>query len=155
MASPYELMVKLQGVRNKLLDETENIIYRNENKIIQLNSSQIEQHIGFDNKQLENTDKTFTGLYRMNSFTEAGGFHQIGQPYNFTDSGNFFRGFYVEVLPNLTQIEIGSTGTGTGDKDRFFRGYNNIFGLTSQNQYKLNYEIILPELQRFIKQQIG
>ena len=55
MASPYELMVKLQGVRNSILDETENIIYRNENKIIQLNSSQIEQHIGFDNKKLENT----------------------------------------------------------------------------------------------------
>ena len=90
MTSPYDLMVKLQGVRNKLLDETENIIYRNENKIIQLNTSQIEQHIGFDNKQLENTDKTFTGLYRANTFTEVGGFHQIGQPYNFTDSGNFF-----------------------------------------------------------------
>ena len=155
MASPYELMVKLQGVRNSILDETENIIYRNENKIIQLNASQIERHIGFDNKQLENTDKTFTGLYRSNTFTETGGFHQIGQPYNFTDSGNFFRGFYVEVLPNLTQIEIGSTGTGSGDKASFFRGYNNIFGLTSQNQYKLNYEIILPELQRFIRQQIG
>ena len=148
-------MVKLQGVRNSILDETENIVYRNENKIIQLNTSQIDQHIGFDNKQLENADKTFTGLYRANNFTEAGGFHQIGQPYNFTDSGDFFRGFYVEVLPNLTQIEIGSTGTGTGDKQMFFRGYYNIFGLTQQNQYILNYEIILPELQRFIKQQIG
>ena len=73
MTSPYDLMVKLQGVRNSILDETENIIYRNENKIIQLNSSQIEQHIGFDNKQLENTDKTFTGLYRSNTFTEVGG----------------------------------------------------------------------------------
>ena len=155
MTSPYDLMVKLQGVRNSILDETENIIYRNENKIIQLNTSQIDQHIGFDNKQLENADKTFTGLYRANNFTEVGGFHQIGQPYNFTDSGDFFRGFYVEVLPNLTQIEIGSTGTGTGDKDRFFRGYYNIFGLTLQNQQILNYEIILPELQRFIKQQIG
>ena len=155
MASPYELMVKLQGVRNSILDETENIIYRNENKIIQLNSSQIEQHIGFDNKKLENTDKTFTGLYRSNTFTEVGGFHQIGQPYNFTDSGDFFRGFYVEVLPNLVQIEIGSTGTGTGDKDRFIRGYTNIFGLISQNQYKLNYEIILPDIQKFVKQQLG
>ena len=155
MISPYDLMVKLQGVRNSILDETENIIYRNENKIIQLNTSQINEHIGFDNKILQNTDKVFTGFYRSNYFTESGGFHQIGQPYNFTDSGNFFRGFYVEVLPNLVQIEIGSTGTGTGDKYAFFRGYTNIFGLNSQNQYKLNYEIILPELQAFIKQQIG
>jgi len=151
MTSPYDLMVKLQGVRNKLLDETENIIYRNENKIIQLNTSQIEQHIGFDNKQLENTNKTFTGLYRGSHFTQLGSFHQDGEPYDFTNSGNFFSYFYVDVLPNLTQIEIGSTGTGSGEKDRFFRGYSNIFGLTSQNQYKLNYEIILPELQKFIK----
>ena len=101
------------------------------------------------------TNCQIKGLYRSNVFTEAGGFHQIGQPYNFTDSGDFFRGFYVEVLPNLTQIEIGSTGTGTGDKDRFIRGYTNIFGLISQNQYKLNYEIILPDIQKFVKQQLG
>ena len=155
MTSPYDLMVKLQGVRNSILDETENIIYRNENKIIQLNTSQIEQHIGFDNKKLVNTDPLFNGFYSKNHFTQLGGFHQAGEPYDFTNSGDFFRGFYVEVLPNLTQIEIGSTGTGADDKDRFFRGYNNIFGLTSQNQYKLNYEIILPELQKFIQQQLG
>ena len=155
MTSPYDLMVKLQGVRNSILDETENIIYRNENKIIQLNSSQIEQHIGFDNKKLVNTDPLFNGIYSKSHFTESGGFHLAGTPYDFTNSGNFFSYFYVEVLPNLVQIEIGSTGTGAGNKHEFFRGYNNIFGLTSQNQYKLNYEIILPELQKFIKQQIG
>ena len=155
MTSPYDLMVKLQGVRNRLLDETENIIYRNENKIIQLNRIQIEQHIGFDNKKLVNTDPLFDGIYSKNHFTESGGFHLAGTPYDFINSGNFFSYFYVEVLPNLVQIEIGSTGTGSGDKDRFFRGYSNIFGLNSQNQYKLNYEIILPELQKFVRQQLG
>ena len=153
MTSPYDLMVKIQEVRNKLLDETENIIYRNENKIIQLNTSQIEQHIGFDGNKL--IQPGYSGRYSENHFTQLGSFHQAGEPYDFTNSGNFFSYFYVEVLPNLTQIEIGSTGTGSGDKDRFFRGYNNIFGLTSQNQYKLNYEIILPELQKFIQQQLG
>ena len=153
MASPYDLMVKLQGVRNSILDETENIIYRNENKIIQLNTSQIEQHIGFDGNKL--IQPGYSGRYSENHFTQLGGFHQAGEPYDFTNSGNFFSNFFVEMLPNLTQIEINSTGTGAGNKHEFFRGYNNIFGLTSQNQYKLNYEIILPELQKFIQQQLG
>lgn len=155
MTSPYDLMVKLQEVRNGLLDEVENIIYRNEDKIIKLNAGQIEQHIGFDNKQLDNTNDLFTGAYRQNSFSQLGDFRRAGELYTFSDSGDFFRGFNVEVLPNLTQIEIGSTGTGSGDKANFFRGYYNIFGLTLQNQQILNYEIILPELQKYIKQKIG
>lgn len=155
MNSPYDLMVKLQKVRNSILDETEKIIYKNENEIVQLNRIQIEQHIGFDNKKLVNTDPIFDGIYSKNHFTESGGFHLAGTPYDFINSGNFFVNFYVEVLPNLVQIKINSTGTGAGDKDEFFRGYYNIFGLTSQNQYKLNYEIILPEIQKFVKQQLG
>jgi len=155
MTSPYDLMVKLQEVRNGLLDEVENIIYRNENNIIKLNTNQIDNHIGFDGNELENSNSLFKGFYRQNYFTESGGFHQAGSLYDFTNTGNFFRGFYIEVMPNLTQIEIGSTGTGSGDKLNFFRGYNNIFGLTNQNQYILNYEIILPELQKYIKSKIG
>ena len=153
MTSPYDLMVKLQEVRNSLLDEIENIVYRNENKIIKLNTSQIKQHIGFDGNQLDNP--LFSGLYKSNHFNELGQFHQANEPYDFTNTGDFFRGFNVEVLPNLTQLEIYSTGTGSGDKASFFRGYYNIFGLTTQNQYILNYDIILPELQNFIKQKIG
>jgi len=155
MTSPYDLLVKLQEVRNGILDEVENIIYRNENKIIKLNTTQIDNHIGFDGNQLDNSNNLFGGFYKQNSFTESGGFHQAGELYDFTNTGNFFRGFYIDVMPNLTQIEIGSTGTGSGDKANFFRGYNNIFGFTNQNQYIINYEIILPELQNFIKSKIG
>lgn len=155
MTSPYDLMVKLQEVRNSLLDEVENIVYRNENNIIKLNTKQIENHIGFDDKTLENSNSRFSGFYKMNSFTESGGFHKQGELYDFTNSGDFFRGFNVRVLPNLTQIEINSTGTGSGDKSIFFKGYDNIFGLTNKNQYILNYEIILPELQKFVKSKIS
>lgn len=149
-----EYLTKLRSVRDKIQDETERIIYKNEKEIIQLNTKQIDDSIGADDKLLNNKDKSFKGVYSL-ATQMINPLKIAGDPYNFTDTGNFFRGFYVEVLPNLTQIEIGSTGTGLGDKDIFFRGYSNIFGLTSQNQYKLNYEIILPELQKFIQQQIG
>lgn len=155
MTSPYDLMVKLQEVRNNILEQVEIIVYRNENNIIKLNTTQIDEHIGFDGSELQNTNKLFSGFYRKNFFSELGDFKQAGELYDFTNTGNFFKGFYVDVMPNLTQIEIGSTGTGSGDKADFFRGYNNIFGLTNKNQYILNYEIILPELQEYVKSKIG
>jgi hypothetical protein len=33
------------------------------------------------------------------------------------------------INPNLTQVEILSTGTGSAAESRLFRGYKNIFGL--------------------------
>lgn len=153
MVTAYDLMKRLQEARNGISNEVEKIVYNNENDIIKLNTSQIEKHIGFDERKLINP--LFRGVYSKNHFNELGDFHQAGQKYDFTNTGDFFRGFEVEVLPNQRQIKINSTGTGSGDKAMFFKGYYNIFGLTTQNQQKLNYEIILPDLQKFIKQTIG
>jgi hypothetical protein len=144
---------KLQSVRNRLQDETEKIIYKNENKIIQLNTKQIDDFIGFDGKELKNTDSKYRGIYTL-STQLINPLKVAGNPYNFNDTGNFFSGFYIEVSNDLTKVIIDSTGTGTGQKADFFKGYNNIFGLTNQNQYILNYEIILPELQKFIKENL-
>lgn len=144
---------KLKSVRSKLQDETENIIYRNENKIIQLNTKQIDDFIGFDGNMLINSDKRYKGVYALGTQL-INPTKRAGDPYNFNDSGNLFSGFYVEVSNDLTKVTIGSTGTGSGKKAEFFRGYKNFFGLTNQNQYILNYEIILPELNKFIKENL-
>lgn len=141
---------KLQSVRDKLQDETERIIYKNEDKIIQLNTKQIDDFIGFDGKQLINTDSKYKGVYTL-STQLINPLKVAGNAYTFNDSGNLFRGFYVEVSSDLTKVLIDSTGTGTGQKADFFRGYKTFFGLTNQNQHILNYDIILPELNKFIK----
>jgi len=141
---------KLQSVRDKLQDETERIIYKNEDKIIQLNTKQIDDFIGFDGKELVNTDSRYKGVYTL-STQLINPLKVAGSPYTFNDTGDLFRGFYVEVSSDLTKVFINSTGTGTGQKADFFRGYKTFFGLTNQNQHILNYDIILPELNKFIK----
>ena len=150
-----EYINKLEDIRNSIQDEVERIVYANENKIIRLNTQQIEEHIGFDGKPLENSNRIYSGSYRTSFFNALGDYRQAGQPYTFLDTGDFYKGFYIDLDSTLTKLEINSTGTGAGDKAQFFRGYYNIFGLTQQNQNTLNYEIILQEIQKFIKQKIG
>ncbi len=136
-------------VRDSLLDETERIIYAKENEIANLNIGQIEESKGSDGKLLENSDTRFKGVYTLS--TQLLNPKKIaGTPYDFFETGNFLRGFQVDIDSTLTKISITSTGTGGGEKASFFRGYTNLFGLDVQNQSKLNYSIILPELQNFI-----
>lgn len=138
-----------KAVRDSILDETERIVYAKENEISNLNIGQIEDSKGSDGKLLQNTDSRFKGLYTMS--TQLLNPKKVaGMPYDFFETGDFLRNFNVEVDSSLTKISINSTGTGAGDKASFFRGYINLFGLDKQNESKLNYSIILPELQKFI-----
>ena len=138
-----------QFVRDSLLDETERIIYAKENEISNLNIGQIENSKGSDGKLLENSDTRFKGVYTLS--TQLLNPKKIaGTPYDFFETGNFLRGFQVDIDSTLTKVSIISTGTGAGEKASFFRGYTNLFGLDTQNQSKLNYDIILPDLQIFI-----
>jgi hypothetical protein len=136
-------------VRDSLQDETERILLLKENEIVNLNIKQIENSTGNDGKLLESTDSRFKGLYTL-STQLLNPRKTAGDPYDFRETGNFLNNFQLYINPNLTQIEIFSTGTGANEKADFFRGYKNIFGLDKENQSKLNYNIVLPELQKFI-----
>jgi hypothetical protein len=125
-----------------------------ENEIVNLNIKQIEKSKGNDGKELKNDivrngKQVFTGIYSL-STQLLDSRKTAGDPYTFRDTGNFLNNFELYINPNLTQVEIFSTGTGSADKADFFRGYKNIFGLDKDNQSTLNYVIILPELQKFV-----
>lgn len=150
---------KATFVRDSLQDETERILYAKENEIVNLNIGQIENSTGNDGKLLENTNPHFSGRYtlatQLRSQQERTIFPKIaGELYNFGWTGDLLRYFELYINPNLTQIEIFSTGTGAGEKADFFKGYKNIFGLDKENQSILNYKIILPELQIFINKHL-
>jgi hypothetical protein len=130
-------------VRDNLLDEQERIILKNENKIINLNTEQFEGGIGSNDQFLINKNKRFSGYYRLGE--------KQGQLYDFYQTGEFLNGMQLEMLPNLTQFSLFSTGTGSGDKKNFFDGYSNLFGLTEQNSDVVNWDIIYPEIMDFIK----
>jgi len=153
MVTPDEYMKNLLYVRDNLLDETERIISANEKDIISLNIQKIEDGLGSDGDILKNHNRKFTGRYTLgtNLLNTA---KKAGDLYTFFETGSFLGNFQVEVLSNKVQIEIFSTGTGNGDKALFFKGYKNLYGLTKEDKFKLNYEIIYPELMKFINQYI-
>lgn len=147
--SPNEYLKNLSFVRANLLDETERIIYANEKEITSLNIQNIEAGLGSDNLSLKNTDSKFTGRYTLGTNLLSPN-KKAGSLYTFFQTGEFLGNFQVEVLQSLTQIEIFSTGTGSGLKADFFGGYKNLYGLDKEDQNKLNYEIIYEPLMEFL-----
>ena len=133
-----------------ILGEQERIVYRNESKIIAMNTAQFEQGKGSDDKPLFNKNPIFDGTYSLSTALINSRKSQ-GSLYNFYVTGDFLRGLQLKIRPNLVEFDIFSTGTGSGEKSIFFTGYTNLFGLNKDNSYILNYKIILPELLIWIK----
>jgi hypothetical protein len=61
---------------------------------------------------IRNTDTRFKGLYTL-STQLLNPRKTAGDPYDFRETGNFLNNFQLYINPNLTQIEIFSTGTGS------------------------------------------
>lgn len=159
MTTTTQYLQKLKQLQSRILDETENIVYKNEREITSMNIQNIDEHLGSDGRALVNINKKYSGRYTLATQLIASVERPIapkiaGDFYNWTWTGDFISNFKIEVLPNKTQIEIFSTGTGSGLKKAFFDGYRNLYGLDKYDQEKLNYEIIYPELMKFINQYI-
>lgn len=141
---------KCELVNRQILDEQEKIVLANENRIISLNVDAFQDGIGSDDRILQNSNPIFKGVYSLS--TQLLDSKKVaGTPYNFFETGEFLSNLKIDLQPNLTKFDIFSTGTGSGDKALFFKGYNNLFGLNKDNAYIVNYEIIYPPLMAFIK----
>lgn len=150
MVTIREYIDKCNFVINTLLDEQEKVIYKNENEIIRLNTSQFESGNGNDDNSLKHNSPIFKGAYSL-STQLANPKKVAGSLYDFYDTGSFLSGLQIEVDGSLTRFSIFSTGTGAGDKKLFFDNYRNLFGLNTENTRKLNLEILQPELMNYIK----
>ena len=150
MVTIRDYIDKCDFVINTLLDEQENVIYKNENEIIRLNTSQFESGNGNDDNSLKHNSPIFKGVYSL-STQLANPKKVAGSLYDFYDTGSFLSGLQIEVDGSLTRFSIFSTGTGAGDKKLFFDNYRNLFGLNTENTRKLNLEILQPELMNYIK----
>jgi len=146
MASIQDKINACDFVINGILGEQERIVYKNEAKITTLNKMQFIDGFGSDDKELFNSNRRFTGFYRSGEL--------IGRRYDFFDTGAFYRGMGIKLF-NESQLNIFSTGINTTvDKYDFFAGYKNLFGLDTESMRILQYEIILPELMKFITKYI-
>ena len=138
-----------------MLSEQARIISKNESKIIALNTGQFEKGLGSDDKKLFNSNKRYSGRYTY--FTQQVALFEKpiapkieGQLYNFAWNGDFLSGMYVYIKPDNESVFLDSSGKGTGEKALFFNSYTNLFGLDTESERILNYEIILPELTKWI-----
>lgn len=118
-------------------------------EFIKLNANQIHNHLDSKGKKLVNKNKRFSGYYTKATEEIAKAANPKpttpkieGEPYNFVWGGDFMNNFYL--YKKQGQITIGSTGTGSGDKEEFFRGYEDLFGLTEENLKGVIRDKILP-----------
>jgi len=137
----FDYMQAVQKVIADIPKETETIINNNSEKIIDLNRDDqlFELGINSDGSLLKPYSNT-TILFKR----------QEGKPYNRTtlfDTGAFYNGFKLIVKYPIVSIYS------TDEKSSMLQDDygSNIFGLTIENQRKLNYEIIKPQLDAFIK----
>lgn len=136
---------KCQFVASEMLNEQERIVLANEDKIVSLNVDAFQDGLGSDGNDLQNSNEKYTGIYKNVPGQKKSGL------YDFFETGIFLSNLQIDLQPNLTKFDIFSTGTGGGDKALFFKGYSNLFGLTNKNEEIVNYEIVYPELMKFIK----
>lgn len=142
MRTVFDYLQAVQKVINEIPDETEKIINNNAEKIINLNRDNQLYDLGIDSDGdlLSPAYSNTTILFKR----------QEGKPYNrvtLFDTGAFYKGFRLKV--SYPTFSIYSTDEKTGIlQDKYG---SNIFGLVAENQKKVNYEIIKPELDAYIK----
>lgn len=143
-----EYLDNAKFVSDNLQSEVNNIVHSSEVEIINLNTEDqlFKRGVGLENSVL--------GQYKTNSYPEAGSLlrgypKNRGDKYNFLKTGRLFNdmnielnGYKLTITNSDTENKIGSLLRLTGQE---------FIGLTDENQEKLNYEIIKPKLDEFIK----
>lgn len=138
----FDYMQAVQKVIDNLPKETTRIAKEQSEKIIDLNRDNqlYDQGINSDGSKLFPSYANLTRQIKANK----------SQPFNrvtLFDTGDFYRGFKLRI--NYPIISIYSTDSKSSDlMDKYG---TNIFGLITENQKKVNYEIIQPELHEYIR----
>ena len=152
MPTISEYLEKVKFVRDNLWQETHSIIkegYVTE-MILDMNREQL------SNNELPNGSEI--GSYSNNyfDFDGYGGFPSFpkkqNNPFNFNWTGDYFRSLDI-VFNSQSEISIISNDNSV-KKGQLLKAYGKTTGLNEKNQYILNYEIIYPELMKFINQYI-
>ncbi len=144
MRTIKDYMDFVKNVRDNIPQQTEGIINRNKSEIIELNTQNQLYSKGEDSLGLNLKPYAYFTIQIK---------QLLGQPYDRTTlnySGSFYKGFYLKVDKDNLVLTFDSSDTKT--PDLIGKYGRNIFGLNYDNQQKLNYEIILPELEKYIKQ---
>lgn len=154
------LQKNIQNVNDSyILSLIQDEYFNLEDKMSDLNLKQIEQHEGFDDKELK--IDTWNGEY--SGSTQSYADRQIpypsltkkpaGEKYNFLWSGDFRKGFGLRKDgENLELFSSGAYSTRTLGKTSFFQSYENMFGLNTENSATIESEVLYYVLEKtFLK----
>ena len=139
-----EYIQKIQTLKDNIPDIVRNIIYDKEIEIINLNREEQIYKDGID------VQGNILGLYANNKKGTGKGFPKNkNQRYNLFNEGNLYESF--DITTNGFKLKI----TNRDSKVNVLQVLvGDFIGLTKENQYDFNYKIILPELQKIIKEKI-
>lgn len=145
MATIREMLNRVNEAKFGLEHEMERIVQLLSEEILDLNRrDQLFQG--------EDTEGNIIGYYSEATENVWGGRYAnppkiAGEPYNFQDTGDLFQGFALQFRNGL--LVIYSTDSKVPLLEEKYG--NRLFGLTIENQEKLNYEILKPHLIAFVR----
>lgn len=138
-----DYMERLIRVQSQLGNEVDDIINAKEEEILDLNREDQLFNKGVD------TDGLLLGKYKNTWQGSGRGYPKNeGDPFNFYATGSLFSNFSLLSKGNENKVVISNSDSKVS---LLTTQYGNFIGLTEENEYKLNYEIIYPELMAFIK----
>lgn len=138
----FDYMQAVQMVIDSIPKETESIVQKNSEKILDLNRDNQLYDLGINS---EGT-KLFPPYANLTRQIKSNKLQPINHVTLF-DTGEFYKGFRIKI--NYPSFSIYSTDEKTGIlQDKYG---SNIFGLITENQKIVNYKIIKPELDAYIK----
>ena len=151
-----EYIAKAKVVQTSVKGYVDDIAIMKEDEIINLNVTQMQSGLGTNNQRLQYPFEDYSGKYTPRTIAESLRKptvlpKSVGAFYNFGASGDFLTNFKVRITAE-NKLEVYSTGVGTGNKNILLTKTQYMYGLNKEDTRKLNYEIIYPELMKFIKQ---
>jgi hypothetical protein len=150
-----EYMNRAKAVQTSVKGYVDDIAMQKEAEIIKLNVTQMQSGYGTNEQRLQYPFEDYSGKYTKRTVAESLKRptvlpKSVGSFYNFGASGDFLSNFKVRITKE-NKLEVYSTGTGTGNKNTLLTRTQYMYGLNVEDTRKLNYEIIYPELMKFIK----
>lgn len=147
-------MNRAKAMQTSVKGYVDDIAMQKEDEIINLNIIQMEKGLGTNDSKLKYANG-YTGTYKKSTVKRALLDKtvlpkSVGALYNFGWFGDYLSNFKVRITKE-NKLEVYSTGTGGGGKSIFLTQTPYMYGLNTEDTRKLNYEIIYPELMKFIK----
>jgi hypothetical protein len=148
MGTIRSIYEKVVTARRYMPDEVDSIVIRLATEILDLNrEDQLFEGMLNDGKSLPNYSRATEEITQ--GMSGKGYPKRSGSPFNMYATGSLFKS--VEALYNQSQLIFKTTDPNHPFIKQRPQLAEKLFGLTKENQHKLNYEMLLPELRKWVQ----